>query len=531
MHKSRRNGHARRTAVAGAVALAVSLVAGCTGTGPVDEQETSFVVSTFEPASLIPGNTWAQYIATLMFTPPLAPDAETGAPSPAAASSVTSDDQKTWTIVLGEGQKFHNGEAVTAQSFVDGWNATANSANAWVQNSNFAGIEGYADLNPAEGSPTATELSGLTVVSDTEFTVTLSEPNGLFPFALMSHAFAPLPSAALEDLEAFAAQPIGNGPYQLAAPYVPNERIELTRFDDYAGAKGISDRIVFAPYDSQDTAFNDLLAGNVDVVYPVPVDRLSDLDTRVGDRHAAADIPNLNFIGFPLWDDRFADKQIRQAFSMAIDREALTSSILKGAGVPADAIAGESAYGATPGACEYCTFDPEQAQALLAAAGGWSGPLVLWAYQAPGNDQILQAIGNQLRQNLGIEDITYQIPSFAQYDEALFSQSIDGLYLDYWGAAYPHVASLLPTLMGSTGIYNTNGYVNDEFDSLIAQANALSFEESAALYQQAERVAWEDMPVMPVYFGNYTAAWSDKLDSVPVGVFGLGDLTQVTVTR
>src|SRR5690606_27886836 len=129
--------------------------------------------------------------------------------------------------------------------------------------------------------------------------------------------------------------------------------------------KGVSDRITFAPYDSQDTAFNDLLAGNVDVVYPVPVDRLSDLETRTDGRYAVADIPNLNFLGFPLWDDRFSDKQVRQAFSMAIDRDALTASILKGAGTPADAIAGDSAYGALTGACEYCTFDPEGAKALL----------------------------------------------------------------------------------------------------------------------------------------------------------------------
>ncbi len=90
---------------------------------------------------------------------------------------------------------------------------------------------------------------------------------------------------------------------------------------------------------------------------------------------------------------------------------------------------------------------------------------------------------------------------------------------------------MLPTLLGTNGIYNTNGYSNEEFDGLISQANALSFEQSVALYQEAEMAVWEDMPVMPLYFGAYTAAWSDKLESVPVGVFGLGDLTKVTVSR
>ncbi len=406
--------------------LTAGLIAGCTAETTSQGDGTGFVVSTFEPGSLVPGNTWAQYIAGLMFTPLMVADPATGTPTPAAAESVETDDQQTWTITLKEGWTFHDGEAVTAQSFVDGWNATANSANGWVQNSNFSNIEGYADLNPTEGAPMATELSGLQVISDSQFTVTLSEPYGLFPFSLMSHAFAPLPTSAFADPEGFASAPVGNGSYRLIGEYVPNEPIQLERFDGYKGNQGQADRITFAPYDSQDTAYNDLLAGNVDIVYPVPVDRLSDLDERVDGRFAVADIPNLNFFGFPLSMDQFADKRVRQAFSLAIDRHALAGSILQGAGTPADSIAGDSAYGALAGVCEYCAFDPDEAKRLLEAAGGWSGPLVLWTYQAPGSNQVLEAVGNQLRQNLGIEDITYQIPSFAQYDEALFGGSVDG---------------------------------------------------------------------------------------------------------
>src|SRR5690554_3414339 len=93
---------------AGIMLLTAGLVAGCTAAPSGEESDTSFVVSTFEPGSLVPGNTWAQYIAGVMFTPLMVADPATGVPTPAAAESVETDDQQTWTIRLKEGWTFHD---------------------------------------------------------------------------------------------------------------------------------------------------------------------------------------------------------------------------------------------------------------------------------------------------------------------------------------------------------------------------------------------------------------------------------------
>ncbi len=67
----------------------------------------------------------------------------------ANAESITSEDQGlTWTIVLKPGWMFHDGTPVTAQSYVNAWNYGADPANAQQNNSFYAGIVGYAELNP-----------------------------------------------------------------------------------------------------------------------------------------------------------------------------------------------------------------------------------------------------------------------------------------------------------------------------------------------------------------------------------------------
>ena len=68
----------------------------------------------------------------------------------ANAESIVSDDGGlTWTITLKPGWTFHNGEPVTAWSYVNAWNFGANTANAQQNNSFYAGIAGYDEMNPA----------------------------------------------------------------------------------------------------------------------------------------------------------------------------------------------------------------------------------------------------------------------------------------------------------------------------------------------------------------------------------------------
>lgn len=508
------------------MSVTVALVlAGCASGGSTsdDSTEKPLRVAGADPENMIPGNSYAFYLQQLMFDPLMQIDPESGEVIPLVAESVQTEDQQTWTVTLHDDWTFHNGDPVTAQNYADAWNSTAFGPNAWVNNSYFTIFEGYEALNPAEGEPTAEELSGVEVLSDTELQIALTAPNGLFPYTLANPALGPLPEVAFEDFAAFNSAPVGNGAFQIDGTYAPAATYSVVAYDGYAGIEPRIGAIDMIPYTDYSTAFNDLLAGNLDTVYPVPGQRLTEMEANLPNNFARSTIPNLNYFAMPMWDERFEDVRVRQAISMAIDRQALVDTILAGAAAPATSMAPESAVGARGDSCEACVFDPEGAKALLEEAGGFDGQLVLFGTQYTFEDQVLQAVANQLSQNLGI-DATFRLDpeSYANFE----AQEIDGPTLAYWGAYFPHIQAMVEPFYSSSGAANITGYQNAEFDALLSEGNGLSGDEAIQRYQQAEDMALSEMYVLPLYFGIYTAAWGHDIESVPTGPNGYGNLGQ-----
>jgi peptide/nickel transport system substrate-binding protein/oligopeptide transport system substrate-binding protein len=105
-----------------------------------------------EPASLFPMDAnESEGTAVLMgnvFTGLVQFDANTGEPYMANAESITSDDGgATWTVVLRDGWTFHNGEPVTAQSYVDAWSYGARAQLGFQNNGFYKRFVGYEELN------------------------------------------------------------------------------------------------------------------------------------------------------------------------------------------------------------------------------------------------------------------------------------------------------------------------------------------------------------------------------------------------
>ena len=192
-------------------------------------------------------------------------DPTTFKPVPAQADSIdVSSDGLTYTIKIKPGWTFHDGTPVTAQSYVDAWNYAAYGPNAYILNFFFDKIEGYDALNPSSGTPKTKELTGLKVNSDTDFTVTLTDPFSQFQYTLGFDAFDPLPKAFYDDPTSFDEQPIGDGPYMMDGKWKHDETINLQRYPDYAGTPGFADKIELRIYQG-DAAWLDFQAGNLDI--------------------------------------------------------------------------------------------------------------------------------------------------------------------------------------------------------------------------------------------------------------------------
>jgi oligopeptide transport system substrate-binding protein len=459
------------------------------------------------------------------------------------AESIESEDNQTWTVTLNDGWTFHDGTPVTANSFVDAWNFAAYSENAQGGSYFFSNIEGYDDLQAETDdagnvvSPAvAEEMSGLEVVDDLTFEVTLAEPFAQFPTTVGYNAFHPLPEGFFDDPEGYGRQPIGNGPFMADDEFVPGQGITLSRYEDYAGENPAkADTVEFRVYGDVDTAYLDVQGGNLDVSPDLPPDAIATAPDEFGDAYLEAPSSGFQYLGFPLYDERFSDPRVRQALSMAIDREAIAEAIFQGTREPADAFIAPVVDGYREGACDYCTLDVDAANELLDEAGfDRSQPIELWFNSGAGHDAWVQAAGNQIRDNLGIEYTLRGDLDFAQYLPLLDEQGMTGPFRLGWAMDYPSPQNYLEPLYSQAAIppngSNRVFYTNEEFDDLVQQGNsAESNEEAIELYNQAEDLLIEDMPSIPMFFDVEQAVHAETVEDVVIDVFGHIRTAEVSV--
>ncbi len=518
------------------------------GSGGGGEAGGTYSLYVGEPENpLVPGNTTeseGHQVISSLWTGLVEYAADGEVQYTGVAESIESEDNITWTVTLKDGWTFHDGTPVTSQSFVDAWNYTAYSPNAQGASYFFSNIAGYDELQaPVDeatgeptGEPAAQEMSGLQVVDDQTFTVTLATPFAQFPVTVGYNAFYPLPESFFEDPEAAGTRPVGNGPYQAEDDFVPGTGFTVTRFEDFAGEQpGNADSVEFRVYADLNTGYTDLQGGNLDVLPDMPPDALASAQDELGDRFLEAPSSGFTYLGFPTYDQRYSDPRVRQAFSMAVDRQEISDAIFNGSRTPADAYVAPVVDGYREGACEYCELDVDRANQLLDEAGfDRSQPIELWFNAGAGHDAWVQAAGNQLRENLGIEYTLRGDLDFAEYLPLLDEQGVTGPFRLAWSMDYPSPQNYLEPLYSTAALppagSNATFYQNPEFDELIRQGNsASSNEEAIELYNQAEDLLLEDMPIIPMFFDLEQAAHSENVSNVVIDVFGDIDVAGVTV--
>ncbi len=508
----------------------------------------TFSIQISNPQFLVPTNTnetSGSEVLDAIFTGLVNYDPKTNEPEPSElAESIETTDQKTYTIKIKPGWTFHNGEPVTAQSFVDSWNYGALNKNGQNNNYFFGTIEGYAALNPEDPNPeddkvppaTADTLSGLKVVSDTEFTVTLTEPDNTFYAALGYTAFYPMTKEALADTAAFEKAPIGNGPFQLEGQVEPNKQIVVKKFADYKGTQPKADGITFKIYASAETAYNDLRANNLDIMDQLPPSALANAPTELGDRYKEFPSSYYQFLGFPTFDPNFTDVNVRKAISMAIDRATIGKTVFQGTRVPADGFVSPVVAGYRKGVCgEACSFDPAAAKAALEQGGGLDSMSI--TYNADGgHKEWTEAACNQIKQNLGVACKAVPKSAFDvlldDLDKAKAKKIGFGPFRLGWIMDYPSMQNYLGPLYGSTGSSNYYGYSNKTFDGLVADGQqAATPDEAIAKWQEAEDILVEEFPIAPLWFGVSNSGRSENVDNVRVDVFDRIDKVNVTVNK
>lgn len=518
-----------------ALSVGVLAISGCSGSS--DQENDSFSISENVLDSLLPANTQLSMVELNLLFAPIVEFTKSGGLKYVQAKSITSNDDNTvWTLQFRKGWTFHNGEPVTAQSYVDGWNLTAYGPNAYVNSGQLSNIKGYGELNPKSGKPKTKKLSGLEVKDKYTLQVKLSEPDSQFPYKLSSGnpGFFPMPKAGLKHVDGFKTKPIGDGPYKMDGTAKLNSEVKLTAYNDYKGPKARTKNIDVKIYTDDSTAYTDAQAGNLDIAL-VSQGKFPQVKSDFQDRRVTVDAPAVEYLGFPLFDKRFKNIDLRHAISMAINRKAINKKIFNGIYEPADSLFAPTLKGGSTHSCgEYCTFNPAKAKKLLAKAGGWHGKMTIPFPGGAGYDDLFNAIANQLHENLGIAKVS-ATPStgFPDFLKNLTDKKYtDGPFRGKWGAPYPSAQTFISDLFTPHGAgHNSTYYSSDAVTKLLNKANSAATPAKAvAGYRAAEKSAMSDFPVAPLFWERFVFATSDKVTNVKPtpGTIGL-QLAQVEV--
>ncbi|MER5904237.1 ABC transporter substrate-binding protein [Streptomyces mirabilis] len=452
------------------------------------------------------------------------------------AQSVDTKDNKTYTVKLKSGWKFHDGTPVTATSYVKAWNWAAAPANKQTNSFWFSDIAGYDDVAPAKGKPKATEMSGLKVVDDSTFTITLSKAIPYYVYKLGYEVFSPLPESFYKDPKAAGEHPIGNGPYKFVS-WAHKKQIEVAKFDGYQGPdKAKNGGVLFKNYTNLETAYEDLKSGNVDVLRQVAPKDLpvykSDLGSRAVDKAYSAIQTITPAFYTKQWKD--INPKVLQGLSMAIDRATITKTVLQGTREPATGWVAKGVLGYEPNVGgDVFTYNPTKAKQLIKDGGGVPGNAMTIQYNADGgHKEWVEAVCNSITNATGVKCSGDSKADFQADLDARDAHSVKSMYRSGWVLDFPMNANFIRDLFGTKSDGNTSGFSNKKIDADIAAADsASSLADSEKQYQNIEKELVNYMPSIPLWYYKVNAGYSDKVTGVEYAQDGDPILTGVQVKK
>lgn len=492
-------------------------------TGPVDP------IATLDPA--LARDVTASFFSRLLFRGLTRLD-DSLAPVPELAERIEiSADGRVYRFVLREAAAFHDGRPIVAADVVASLTRSLSPATA---NGDLGRLAGPTYLSDIAGAAEVTAgrsetLRGARVIDDRTLELRLARPRATFLMKLAS------PAAAIVDPVQVAAgpdwwrTPNGSGPFKVGA-FVPEERLDLVAFDDYAAGPPTLRRIEMRLGPTASNPFNLYQAGEIDVT-AVPLSSIDlALDPKEGAVGELSVVPMLatSYIAFRTDVPPLDDPAVRRALALAFPRAQLAEAGFAGHVLPADGLLPPGLLGR-----EWPTslpaYDPEAAKAVLAESrygGEEIPPIQIYGLGAFGAEALRDTAG----ETLGIEIDVVEI-EWADFYLRLARRELPAHEL-LWVADYPDPESFLWSLFASESPDNFTGYANPTFDALLADAAAtLDPEARADLYDRAHRLLIDDGVVLPLLHDIRYTLSRPEVKGLVVTPLGILDFDGVWIER
>ncbi len=418
-----------------------------------------------------------------------------------------SEDGRQYDFWLRPEARWSNGETVTANQFVYSFRRLVNPETAAFYAQALADIENAPAVIAGDKTP-----GSLGVEAPEEFHLHIRLTNATPYFlGLLTHpsAFPVHPASVEEHGSAFAkaGNLLSNGAYKLDA-WELGSVIRLSRNENYWNNAGTAiDKVNHYVTPEPQVELNRYRAGELDMTVTVPPEAFATIKEERPDELHVAPYLGVYYYGLNLTRAPFKDNhKLRQALSMAIDREILTEKITGRGEAPAYSWIppGVDHYQAIR--APYADMSAEErhavARRLYKESGyGEDSPLeVEIRYNTSETHQrIALAIQSMWRETLGFE-ATLINEEFQVLLSNMRAKEVTQVFRSSWNGDYNDAHTFLQVLLtGSSS--NMTGYASEEFDSLMQRAAEQADLERRQLYlEEAERVLLADHPVIPLYF-------------------------------
>jgi peptide/nickel transport system substrate-binding protein len=406
---------------------------------------------------------------------------------PCLAETWTPVNNTTWRFTLRRGVKFHDGTPFTADSVVY-------SLRRAKENTKLIKSFVYQDLD--------------TVEKDGDFAVVVKSkhPFGSLPSHLTMLGMLPASAAASE--EAFFQKPVGTGPFRFAS-WTHGEQVKLEANRAY-WKPGIpkAERITFRFIPELSTRVAGVRAGELHVIDRVWPDMVATLKGTRGVK--VLDIPAIEAQRwiFQLAKEPVKDLRLRQAISLAIDRNVIIKDILVGYGRPVVSPIPPGLIGHT--SLPQKPYDPEKAKALLKQAGYSNVTLdfVMMKDLYPKQLEIVQAVAAMLGE-VGIK-VNIKNLEIATAREQRTAGTYD-MFFSGW-AHMPHDPDwYLGQWFTKEGAKGLTRYDNPKVEQLITEGRVPDPKVRQAKYEEIQRILWEEEPEIWPYYTVAIYAVSDRL--------------------
>lgn len=500
-------------------AIITAIIATCLGGVSVAQARDLVIALRAEPTSMDPqyhSLTPNTQLSLTLFDPLVRTDSQSK-PVPALAETWEVDDD-VWTFHLRKDVKFTDGSPLTAEDVVFTYDRVSKVPNS-----------------PSSYALYLSTVDNVEAVDDHTVRIKTKGPSpvllpNLSMVPIMSHKAAAGDAPEGKTTVQLNAGDglVGTGPYKFVS-WQRGSEIVVERNDDYWGEKPDWERVIYRPITNPAARVAALLAGDVDLIEDPPTDDLERLKNE--NSLYVQETPSLRVIYIALnqgdevpkgmegtnGKNPLQDRRVRQALSLAIDRQAIVDRIMGGAAQAAGNLLAFPGFGTTENLSKAPAADLEQAKKLLAEAGYPNGFTVSLGSPAGRytNDQRIAQTVAAMWARLGVKtNVETSAPAvfFKQRDQYDFSTYLAGWAVSSGEMINP-LKSLTMTKDVAKGLGTTNWskYSNAELDALITQASTtLDDVVRADILGKAGELVINDYGILPLQFE--LSVWAMKKD-------------------